>query len=143
MIKQLDNTSLDIVRIRDPATPEQRSEIIKCIQAIRASGSDMIGGQNRIIDRITDTYGNGFHDFTDQPSDEPLSLQLQEEYFIVLCIEDTIKRLAESGVLTEGEADGIIWTLRSGRVACAAGMVLNAIQKSNAKEGDADDNSGS
>ena len=130
-------TPRDIVRIREPVREEDRSQIRNTIHVWTTFAGrldEVIGGEDRSFDRLSDSYGNAFHDFSDWPSDEPLSEQLQAEYFLMMCFKDTVIRMMESRKLTPEQAEFIIWFGISGRLTSAACMVQHILRERKKEE---------
>lgn len=132
------SSSKRLVKIRDPIRPEDRDRIAEVIRMrkIIPDDDDFYGGQDRSFDRVSDTYGNSFTDFTEWPNNEPMDAQVNAEFFIVMCFTDAVIRMMDNKVLTGEQAESIIWMARLGMLTSAAATVNWILNKR--KEGDAD-----
>ena len=132
------SSSKRLVKIRDPIRAEDREQIEKVIRFRKRipPNEDWRGGQDRSLDKVTDTYGNSFTNFIDWPNDKPMDAQMQAEFFINMCFTDTILRMMGNRVLTEQEAESIVWMARVGLLESAAETV-NHILNRRKEEGDA------
>ena len=128
-----------IVQIRDPIPEKERSEISKVLRFFEGMPEDSpfrIAGKDRSFDKVSDTYGNSFTDFTEWPNNEPMDAQVNAEFFIVMCFTDAVIRMMDNKVLTGEQAESIIWMARLGMLTSAAATVNWILNKR--KEGDAD-----
>ena len=132
------SSSKRLVKIRDPIRQEDRDRIAEVIRMrkIIPDDDDFYGGQDRSFDRVSDTYGNSFTDFTEWPNNEPMDAQVNAEFFIVMCFTDAVIRMMDNKVLTGEQAESIIWMARLGMLTSAAATVNWILNKR--KEGDAD-----
>ena len=119
------SSSKYVARIRDPIRKEDRERIADDIRFRKRMpySSNFIGGQDRSFDKASDTYGNSFADFADWPEDVPMDAQMSAEYFLYLCFKDTVIRMMGNRVLSEKEAESIIWTASMGMLVSAAATV--------------------
>ena len=130
------SSSKYVARIRDPIRKEDREQIADDIRFRKGMprSSNFIGGQDRSFDKASDTYGNSFADFADWPDDVPMDAQMNAEYFLFLCFKDTVLRMMANRVLSEKEAESIIWTASMGMLVSAAATVQYILNRG--KEGD-------
>ena len=132
-----------IVQIRDPIPEKERSEISKVLRFFEGMPEDSplrIAGKDRSFDIESGTYGNSFIDFTEWPSDKPMDVQQNAEYFLNMCFTDAVVRMNMNKVLTDDQADSIIWMARKGLLIAAAATVNYILNK---KKGETTDGSGS
>lgn len=125
-----------IVRIRDPIRPEDRKVIAENIRFRKRipRNEGWIGGQDRSFDAASNTYGNSFTNFEEWPDDVPMDAQVSAEYFLFMCFKDTVIRMMANRVLSEKEAESIIWTASMGMLVSAAATVQYILNRG--KEGD-------
>lgn len=126
-----------IVQIRDPIPEKERSEISQVLRFFEGMPEDSplrIAGKDRSFDIESGTYGNSFIDFEEWPDDVPMDAQVGAEYFLFMCFKDTVLRMMANRVLSEKEAESIIWTAGMGMLVSAAATVQYILNRG--KEGD-------
>ena len=126
-----------IVQIRDPIPEKERSEISKVLRFFEGMPEDSllrIAGKDRSFDAASNTYGNSFTDFEEWPDDVPMDAQVSAEYFLFMCFKDTVLRMMANRVLSEKEAESVIWTASVGMLVSAAATVQYILNRG--KEGD-------
>jgi hypothetical protein len=131
-----------IVQIRYPIPEKERSEISKVLRFFEGMPVESplrIAGKDRGFDVESRTYGNSFTDFDEWPSDKPMDVQQNAEYFLNMCFTDAVVRMNMNKVLTDDQADSIIWMARKGLLIAAAATVNYILNK---KKGETTDGSG-
>lgn len=138
------NTPKDIAAIREPVSKEDRELISSALRRGEMISEMMdtekryfIGESDRSFDKVSDVYGDSFHDFTVWPNSKPMNEQVAAEYFIIICFTDTVIRMYENNKLTGDEAESIIWMAKKGLLATAAAIVSGAMRQRRDADDDA------
>ena len=127
-----------IVQIRDPIPEKERSEISKVLrffEGMPEASPLRSAGKDRSFDFESGTYGNSFTDFDEWPSDKPMDVQQNAEYFLNMCFTDAVVRMNMNKVLTDDQAESIIWMARKGLLIAAAATVNYILNKKKGENG--------
>lgn len=132
-----------ITQLREPICKDDREAIDTVLsfhKGMPMATSFYIAGADRSFDHNSGTYGNSFMDFTEWPSDKPMDAQQNAEYFLNMCFTDAVVRMNMNKVLTDDQAESIIWMARKGLLIAAAATVNYILNK---KKGETTNGSGS
>lgn len=131
----------DIVKMTDPVPTKDREMIEKVMRfwkKMPEGSSAYIGGEDRSFDWQSDTYGNSFHDFTNQEPDEPMGPQEQAEFLLMRCFTDIVLQMMSARTLTAEQAEYVIWVAKKGMLIFAASSVLHFQQERKKEEANGD-----